>query len=285
MVAPTFLRLFLLFRFAIVGLIVEGLNCTMCHAQDVHHVMSGFEAATQPWASCSFQAECTGEEFFSTRPKQVSIGRSLFDCKLEGDLFDIAITSWGHWQGESDTRPTSFKSSDGSLDRNIWDGHQYYTYTEMPSANSYLIQISSPKATLKDNTARAVHNRIIETPNSPLTQVFPGDSIPFTKIIDMLPPEDVKCDSEVLDGENCQVIDAKSKSGTYKLWIDSGRDSCLVKAIVHKAVNDGYYEGHIGDPLLPSVAAMLRANEFPSSSTKEFIFELDHVKVEKLAGI
>lgn len=256
-----------------------------CPGKDAERVLANLEASTQPWASCAFQAECLYNVTYSTRPAQVYLERCLFDTRYDAGRFDIATTYWSHWQGKSGARGILSDGIGASSTRDIWDGHTYYSYTQIPSENSYHLSISSPSGSLNANLKRAAHNRIVESPNCPLLGIFEGDSVPFFDILGRLPAGAVDCNDALLDGAHCKLIEAKTSSGTYEVWIAPGSGFCVLKAVVRKARGDRYYEDTMGAPVPAEIAQLLKANEFPSSSLVASTFELDHVNVEKRNGI
>lgn len=125
-------------------------------------------------------------------------------------------------------------ASDGSLvpedrcDIDLWDGEIYIEHSKRPTVDDSSSYISSDKQYIKNNIAIGYPG-----PGLFLGWLY-GDVEPFDSILKQANSISVRSALERVGSEECYVIDANTKHGTYTIWLDPKHGYSIAKADIHK---------------------------------------------------
>jgi hypothetical protein len=132
-------------------------------------------------------------------------------------------------------------ATDGSLvpaDRHtssLWDGKRYIEHHKGPTLDKSSTYISFSKKYIKDAIAIGFAG-----PGSILGLLY-GDVERFDSILRQADSISVRNELEQVGSGDCYVIDAKTKNGTYNIWLDPKHGYGIAKADVNKGPKDLWY--------------------------------------------
>jgi len=148
----------------------------------------------------------------------------------------------------------------------LWDGKFYYEYSKSTVLDSSDVYVLSDQ----DNIKRAI--AIIYEGAGPILGILYGDLDRFDSILRQSDSIKVRSELEQIGSVDCYVIDAKSKHGTYTVWLDPEHGYGIAKVAAHKGPED----------LLFGRPASSYSN--PESNQGQSFF-MENVKFENIEGV
>jgi len=162
-------------------------------------------------------------------------------------------------------------AADGSLviadqyyNSSLWDQKRYYEYHKTPVLDASNVFVSSKVIYMKDAITRGYYGA-----GSILGFLY-GDVERFDSILRQVDSISLRDELERVGSVDCYVIDAKTKHGTYTIWLDPEHGYGIAKAYVHRGPKDLRF----GRPRSSFVV-----------STVEQSFFVENVRFENTEGI
>jgi len=151
-------------------------------------------------------------------------------------------------------------AADGSLvpaDRYnsfLWDGERYFEHHRGPTLDKSSTYISFSVKNIKDAITIGYFGA-----GSILGFLY-GDVERFDSILRQADSISLQDEPERIGSGDCYVIDAKTKHGTYKIWLNPGRGYGIAKADIHKGPKDLWWGRPLDyfthAPYLPNVISI-----------------------------
>lgn len=216
---------------------------------------------------------------------ETSFFRSRIDMFVDGDRLDVTYKSW-----ELKDRNAVPADRDAQCRREIWDGKTYSDDMWNERQGDHRRTISSPKQDLQEGLDRAMHNRSL-MPTEKLLGMFYGDVAPFGSIIRSADP--AKCGVRQADwkGSDCVLLEASTRSGQYRVWLDPQHGYRAVHATVQKEAGDECYGARLDRPMLlprgerERIVAGLKEKQLPSTPHRRLTFEMEVTRFGQQQGI
>jgi len=173
-----------------------------------------------------------------TYPEDLTENKTASHSSLEKNIVEL------RYEGDADGFCAYFcpkfvhSAEDGSLvqaDRYnsyLWDGERYFEHHKA-------LTLSDSRAVISSNTEYIKYTIAIVPagPGSILGFLF-GDVERIDSILRQADSITVRDELERVGSGDCYVIDAKTKHGTYTIWLDAERGYGIAKADVHKGPKD-----------------------------------------------
>ena len=147
----------------------------------------------------------------------------------------------------------------------LWDCELYIQHHKAPTLDKSFAFVSFSTKKIKDAIAIAYPG-----PGSILGFLY-GDVERFDSILRQADSISVRDELERVGSGDCYVIDAKTKHGTYKIWLDPERGYGIAKADLHKGPKDLWY----GRPL----------DYFTHAPYMPNVISIRNVRFESIEGI
>jgi len=149
-----------------------------------------------------------------------------YELRFDGNRANVRRNIWGKLNARLNM------TKDEALYRsNLWDGETFFRYHR--SANNKILPLGSvtiAKIEEENNKRKTFKNCDRDFPGSSLRGYFPADTDRIDTILRKAKAISVRNEMENIGGSNCYVIEAKTKSGRYKVWIDPSHGYHIAKA-------------------------------------------------------
>jgi len=110
----------------------------------------------------------------------------------------------------------------------LWDGKRFYQYWKTPAVEDSDIFLSRSPQQIRDAIA------ILYDGAGPILGILYSDLDRFDSILRRADSISVRKDLELVGPMDCYVLDAKSKHGSYTVWLDPQHGYSLAKAHVYR---------------------------------------------------
>lgn len=114
----------------------------------------------------------------------------------------------------------------------LWDGKLCYDYYRAPVLDYSKVYVISDEDYIKQAIAIGYEGA------GPILGILYGDLERFDLTLRQSDTISVRSELEQVGSVDCYVIDAKSKSGTYAVWLDPEHGYGIARAVVHKGPED-----------------------------------------------
>jgi len=196
--------------------------------------------------------------------KQAKMRRTMVEFRYEESGSDLKVYYWFRYDFN--------RGEDGiwiPADRChsvLWDGKHYYERYQAAVLDSSKLYVTSDEDEFKRAIAVGYQGA------GWILGILYGDLEPFDSILRQSDSISVRSELERIGSVDCYVIDAKSKSGTYTVWLDPEHGYGIAGAAVHKGPEDLLF----GRP--PS-------SDSNTESYKGRSFFLENVRFENIEGV
>jgi hypothetical protein len=147
----------------------------------------------------------------------------------------------------------------------LWDRERYIEHYRGPTLDDSHAYVSSSRKDIKDAITRGYFGA-----GSILGFLY-GDVEQFDSILRQADSICVRDQPEQVGSAACYVIDAKTKSGTYTVWLDPEHGYGIAKAVVHKGPEDLRF----GRP----------PDSYKSAPYEHEIFSIRNVRFKNIEGV
>ena len=148
----------------------------------------------------------------------------------------------------------------------LWDGKLCFDYYKAPHLDASHIYAMSDKDYIKQAIAIGYAGA------GPILGILYGNIDRFDSILRQSDSVSVRSELERIGSVDCYVIDARSKHGTYTVWLDPEHGYGIARAIVHQGPEDLLH----GRP----ISSYSNADSYEAKS-----FSLENVKFENIEGV
>ncbi len=199
-----------------------------------------------------------------TSDKQAKMRRTMTEFRYEKSGGDLKVYYWFRYdenQGDNGTWLPADRCQSV-----LWDGKFYYEYSKSSFLDSSDVHVLSDQ----DEIKRAI--AIGYAGAGPILGILYGNIDRSDSILRQSDSISVRNELEQIGSVDCYVIDARSKHGTYIVWLDPEHGYGIAKAIVHQGPEDLLH----GRP----ISSYSNADSYEGQS-----FFMENVKFKNIEGV
>jgi hypothetical protein len=157
-----------------------------------------------------------------------------YELRFDGNRASVRRNMWGK------PNATLNLTKDEALYRSrLWDGETYFRYHRAAnSKRAPLGEVTITRIEEENNKRKTFKNCDREFPGKSSRGYFPADADHIDTILRKANTISVRDETENIGDSNCYVIEAKTKHGRYKVWIDPSHGYHIVKATAKRGAGN-----------------------------------------------
>lgn len=166
----------------------------------------------------------------TSRRTGITIWKTVAEFRVDGDRVDYRSYRWHNLASEDEATNNLEEAQYRSF---VWDGSRHIQYRTGATVDDNFAAVHRQTGPYRKRRAVA-----IEYGGAPLLGIFYGDEGRVDSVLRKADSISVRDELEHVGGVPCYVIDAKTKWGTYTVWIDPEHGYNITKADVQRKKGD-----------------------------------------------
>ncbi|MHC4694607.1 MAG: hypothetical protein ACYS67_17850 [Planctomycetota bacterium] len=157
-----------------------------------------------------------------------------YELRFDGNRASLRRNMWG-----KPNATLNLTKDEALYQSRLWDGETSFRYVR--SANSQRSPLGSVTITRieeENNKRKTFKSCDGDFPGNFVRGYFPADTDRIDTILRKAKAISVRNETENIGGSDCYVIEAKTKHGRYKVWIDPSHGYHIVKATAKRGPGD-----------------------------------------------
>ena len=221
------------YSFILMVVLVSGSNIAIAEHVTPSELLDRYGANLKVIEKHHIKSEEISEYTNSLEPEKNRLSRIEYESIQNGQLRELTTKTFVIKMNDEGTVVSSENSK---IDAVIWDGQEWSQVGNIPSL--------TPAAFFsKTDEKKAKYTSSLAYGGACLDGIFWGDMEPIDSILKKSSNIEILPDMEKVNGFDCYVIEALTRHGEYKVWIDPEHGYNIAKAETHKTNNDILYNG------------------------------------------
>jgi hypothetical protein len=208
---------------------------------DISKLLDNFSATQEKLSSYIAKAESSTDTTIFLDKESHYHNDSIVEGRFDAKRACVRHTMWG------DINPTMHLIKDQAYYSNsLWNGQNYYTYNRAGIRNEASYKGSLVIRKIKEGYSDKIRdNTLSGFPGSFAMGYLPQSTGRVDSIIREADSAQLRADMEKVGDSDCYVIEAKTSTGNYTIWIDPSHSYNIAKAEIKRGPGDMLANGYV----------------------------------------